>query len=318
VDLWKSRLTPGVSRPISELGKRLDDLTRRSRLPPLLAQLRRLFPHAVHDNHRLEEFFHLFPERFTVHRGEMDVRVLMGHTAFRSLSAPLSPYSPEQGWRELGVTPLMLEYLGSVLGRSVYTFVNDTKISEYIPDGTSTGSALVYNVWGDHAFFYRRGIGMAAGKTSMRALTDPPTVRLSIPREEVLEVSWTSTCKCRAAIPLYFHWVQARRPDLEGFRRYLDSRGIKEPPELERLFLAEVVSCNGHFSLSDDLEDLSKELLALRIGHRRVYGSPRDIRSLVLTPSVRAKIRVDRTPVEAPQLNNYSRKLSEHSSFDVP
>ena len=97
------------------------------------------------------------------------------------------------GWRGVGITSHMIIEVGKILGMPVYVLHNEQKLYEFIPEGykeqgtTESGKrnkwreqAIVYNVWGSHAFMYAPGNKAArnASKLRIHARAAIPKVRL--------------------------------------------------------------------------------------------------------------------------------------------
>ena len=89
------------------------------------------------------------------------------------------------GWRDVGVTSHMLLALARRLERPVHVIHNDRKVFSFTPSEESQAPAIVYNVWGDHAFFYRPQMAMPAAKLVVKPLVEVPERCLAVRGEDV-------------------------------------------------------------------------------------------------------------------------------------
>ena len=183
----------GVPRNYDELRKNyvsLNGLTRGAfaHLGSFSTALRANTPPKMPVDERLWYFFELFPEAFRVYRRSKKVLALWPLRAAAPLET-LMRVKPEPyrlaGWREVGITAQMVIEVGRTLDVPVYVIHNDHKLHEFVPDGWAERadhprSAIVFNIWGDHAFFYAPGSRAIqhAGKLRVHQRADLPKVRL--------------------------------------------------------------------------------------------------------------------------------------------
>jgi hypothetical protein len=89
----------------------------------------------------------------------------------------------------------MLVELARRLCRPCYVIHNETKVYEFKPDGwdeerhKDNSSAIVYNVWGEHAFFYQTEAGPWAARLRVKTVTEVPTHRLAVLADDVPEIT---------------------------------------------------------------------------------------------------------------------------------
>ena len=80
----------------------------------------------------------------------------------------------------------MLGGLATRLSRPVHVIHNDQKLFTFTPDGWEEEknrdkcSAIVYNVWGEHAFFYRPEKAQRAARMNVRPVREVPTRCLAV------------------------------------------------------------------------------------------------------------------------------------------
>jgi hypothetical protein len=144
-------------------------LTQRSDLPPLAGVLKK---HGID----LATFFRLFPRYFRV----IGTKVLYwqieeDEDIVEQRSMPKDAPYTQAGWRDIGVTSHMLLGLAHRLARPVHVIHGDRKVFTFTPPGWEEAvnkdyaSAIVYNVWSDHAFFYRAPAARAASHNARAA-----------------------------------------------------------------------------------------------------------------------------------------------------
>ena len=178
VPLWARHITPQRPRKLQELEAILykGNLDRDGELPPLAAILRKR-------GIDLRTSFGMQPDTFRVH-GERVVYYpieLDADVREQQWMPKAEPYT-HGGWRDVGVTSHMLLALARRLERPVHVIHNDRKVFSF---GEESQSAIVYNVWGDHAFFYRPRMSMPASKLVVKPLVEVPDRCLAIRGEDV-------------------------------------------------------------------------------------------------------------------------------------
>jgi hypothetical protein len=113
----------------------------------------------------------------------------------------------------------MLVELARRLCRPCYVIHNETKVYEFKPDGwdeerhKDNSSAIVYNVWGEHAFFYQTEAGPWAARLRVKTVTEVPTHRLAVLADDVPEVTWEEMRHFGDIrdVQAYYTWAEARQ-----------------------------------------------------------------------------------------------------------
>jgi hypothetical protein len=177
---------------------------------------------------RLWHFFELYPEVFRTFRRSNKVlavwHLYKDGAPSRNDQIKAEPYRLA-GWRDLGVTARMVEALCKVLDVPVYIIHNDTKIHQFEPESlrrtTETGGrnrhreqAIVFNIFGDHAYFYEPGGSVAnhASKLKIYQRAPAPKVRLQTRMDDVIRVPYSSMRPFDAnEFILYYLWLHAKR-----------------------------------------------------------------------------------------------------------
>ena len=105
-----------------------------------------------------------------------------------------APYGGHN-WRDVGVTSHVIIELARRLDRPVRVIHNDRCIKDFVPNKYlewaerkhQDHTCLVWNVWGDHAFFYQTTMGMTAMNMRVVEPETVPTVRLQVHPDDMTE-----------------------------------------------------------------------------------------------------------------------------------
>jgi hypothetical protein len=221
------------------------------------------------------------------------------------------PYA-EAGWRDVGVTSQMLFGLAQRLGRPVYVIHNDRKVYTFKPSGWDEAvnkdhsTAIVYNVWGDHAFFYKPQTACNAQKLAVRPVAEVPERCLAVRGDDM-----PSRVRFDDQRPFdvdeivhYYHWARSRHRTDEA---------LAVAP---RLFSVDEISkWKGHW-WTIDIQTAAKLLHERGISFYPKYVSAHKFNSLHFRANMR-RIVISEAPERQLELRAFCRAFEALSGFEL-
>jgi 5-methylcytosine-specific restriction endonuclease McrA len=283
VPLWAKHITPQRPRLLRDLEALMSKghLDRGGvDLPPLAGVLRKR-------GMRLEDFFRALPDHFRIYGPRVVYWPLADDEDIRDQRAKHKeePYTRE-GWREVGVTSHMLIGLAMRLERPVHVIHNDHKIFSFAQNDDSA-SAIVYNVWGDHAFFYRPQMSMPASKLVVRPIVEIHRRALAVRRED---------CPSRATF---------------------DQQRFFDIDEVEQFLAGNLLEAGTWWT--NDLKTAARLVSERHLSFYPRYISAHKYNSFTMrNRHTKKRATVYQIPDDYQDLNNFCRQFSQLTGYELP